>query len=69
VAPPSDRNVRGALGSIALLLDGGTVVYALPAAGPLNDSTFVLPGAIRARREDLAAIAPSLTPGMRVYFY
>ena len=69
VAPPTDRNVRGALGSIALLLDGGTVVYALPAAGPLNDSTFVLPGAIRARREDLAAIAPSLTPGMRVYFY
>ena len=69
LAAPADRAVRGALGAVALLLDGGTVVYALPAAGPLNDSTFVLPGAIRARREDLAAIAPSLTPGMRVYFY
>jgi len=69
VTPPTDRSIRGALGSVALLLDGGTVVYALPASGPLSDSTYVLPGAVRARHDDLAAIAPSLTPGMRVYFH
>ena len=68
-APPSDRAIRGALGAFALVLDGGAVVYALPAAGPLNDSSFVLPGSVRVRHEDLTAIGPVMTPGTRVYFY
>jgi hypothetical protein len=29
----------------------------------------VLPGAIRARTQDLRAIAPNLSPGMTVYLY
>ena len=66
---PADRAIRGALGSLALILDGGAVVYALPAAGPLNDSSFVLPGAIRVRQQDLTAIGSVITPGTRVYFY
>ena len=37
--------------------------------GPLNDSTYVLPGAIRVRASDLKAIAPNLRPGVAVYFY
>lgn len=66
---PAGRSIRGALGPAALLLDGGTVIYSMPNAGPLNDSTYVMPGAIRARADDLRAVLPNLTPGMRVYFY
>lgn len=65
----SNRSVAGALGPTAILLEGGAVIYAMPGAGPLNDSSYVLPGAVRARAEDLQAIKPNLAPGMRVYFY
>lgn len=65
----SVRVVRGALGPIAIMLDGGAVIYSTPQGGPLGDSLYLLPGAIRARAEDLRAILPNLTPGMRVYFY
>jgi hypothetical protein len=61
--------LAGALGPAAIALDGGTVIYSLPSIGPLNDSAYVLPGAIRARAEDLKAIAPNLKRGMPVYFY
>lgn len=66
---PDDRTVRGALGARALVLSGGTVVYTLPTAGPLNDPAYVLPGAIRVREADLAAIAENVAPGMSVYLY
>lgn len=65
----SMRAVTGALGPVAILLDGGTIVYSMPSAGPLNDSSYVLPGAVRARADDLRAIVPNLSAGMRVYFY
>jgi len=67
--PAADRNVKGALGPVAILLNGGTVIYSAPTAGPLNDPAYVLPGSVRARAEDLKAIAPNLKPGMNVYFY
>jgi hypothetical protein len=66
---PAARSVRGALGPVAVILDGGTVIYSQPSTGPLDDSTYVLPGAVRARAEDLRAVLPNLTAGMRVYFY
>lgn len=66
---PAERTVRGALGPRALLLSGGAVLYSLPTAGPLNDPTYVLPGAVRARAEDLEAIAANVAPGMTVYLY
>jgi hypothetical protein len=66
---PAARALRGALGPAAIVLDGGTVIYSIPSVGPLNDSAYVLPGSIRARTEDLRAIVPNLTPGMRVYLY
>jgi hypothetical protein len=66
---PSDRVVVGALGRAAVLLDGGTIIYSLPSTGPLADSGYVLPGAVRARAEDLLAVIPNLAPGMRIYFY
>ena len=64
-----DSVMTGALGPAAIVLDGGTVIYSLPTVGPLNDSSYVLPGAIRARESDLRAVAPNLHPGVAVYFY
>ena len=67
--PAGETRLAGALGPAAIRLDGGTVIYSLPSAGPLNDSSYVLPGAIRVRASDLKAIAPNLRPGVAVYFY
>lgn len=66
---PAERTIRGALGPRAILLSGGTVIYSMPRVGPLNDSTYIMPGAVRVSAEDLAAIAPNLKPGQTVYFY
>jgi hypothetical protein len=66
---PVEGAVAGALGPAAIALDGGTVIYSLPDVGPLNDSAYVLPGAVRVRASDLKAIAPNLHPGVAVYFY
>ena len=66
---PGDTVLAGALGPSAIVLDGGTVIYSLPTVGPLNDSTYVLPGSVRVRASDLRAIAPNLHPGVAVYFY
>jgi hypothetical protein len=68
LAAPAERRLAGALG-MAIILDGGAIIYAQPSTGPLADSAYVLPGAIRARAEDLRAIKPNLVPGMRVYLY
>lgn len=65
---PQDRLVRGALG-VALVLEGGAIIYSQPDTGPLADSSYVLPGAVRARTDDLRAILPNLKPGLRAYFY
>jgi hypothetical protein len=52
-----------------VILNGGLVIYAMPTAGPLNDSSYVLPGSIRVRAEDLSAVAPNLSAGTAVYFF
>jgi hypothetical protein len=67
--PSGEARLQGALGPAAIRLDGGTVIYSLPSVGPLNDSSYVLPGAIRVRASDLKAIAPNIRPGVAVYFY
>ena len=66
---PDSRKLRGALGPVAIVLNGGTVVYSLPTNGPLADTAYVLPGSIRAHSADLKAISPNLKPGMLFYFY
>ena len=63
------RAVRGGLGPLALILDDGTLIYSLPAAGPLSDRAYVMPGTLRAELPDLLAIRESLTPGLPVYFH
>ncbi|MCC6241250.1 MAG: hypothetical protein IT353_00320 [Gemmatimonadaceae bacterium] len=66
---PSERAGTGWLGAHALVLSGGAVIYSLPAEGPLADSSYVMPGAVRVAPADLAAIRDNLTGGVRVYFY
>jgi hypothetical protein len=66
---PENRKIRGALGDNAILLTDGTVIYAVPEAGPLADSTLVLPGSVQVSAEDLKAIATNIRPGMSIYFY
>lgn len=67
--PGSGGVVQGALGPIAVVLDGGTVIYSLPKSGPLADSAYVLPGSVRASEADLKAIVENLSAGTKVYFY
>ena len=69
LTPAEHSRLAGVLGPRAIVLDGGTVIYSLPSVGPLNDSSYVLPGAIRVRASDLKAIVPNLRPGVAVYFY
>ncbi|HUQ83359.1 MAG TPA: hypothetical protein VM076_19550 [Gemmatimonadaceae bacterium] len=64
---PEDRHV--VLGPGAIVLSGDAVIYAQPTDGPLSDTSYILPGGIRARAQDLRAIAPNLTAGMSVYLY
>ena len=66
---PNNRKVRGALGPVAIVLEGGTVIYSTPARGPLSDTAYVMPGAVRAKPEDLQAIVPNLARGTKVYFF
>ena len=66
---PAERVLKGALGPSAIVLAGGAVLYAMPSAGPLNDSAYVLPGSVRATANDLRAIVPNVKPGMTVYIY
>jgi len=67
--PAARGAVAGALGPAAILLDGGTVIYSRPAAGPLADDAYVLPGAVRADAKDLDALLENVRPGMPVFFY
>jgi len=67
--PPPNRRIEGALGAVAILLDGGAVIYSRPGTGPLADGAYVLPGGVRVEAADLEAIRENLTPGMPAYFY
>lgn len=66
---PTERGGAGWTGPHAIVTSGGTLLYALPANGPLADSSYVMPGAIRLAEGDLRAIRENLTAGTRVYFY
>jgi hypothetical protein len=66
---PAERGGAGWGGANAIVTSGGTLLYARPTSGPLADSTYVMPGAVRLSAADLAAIRENLTAGLRVYFY
>ena len=66
---PENRRVRGALGGPALILSEGIVVYAIPEAGPLADTAYVLHGSVQLDAADLKALSANIRPGMSIYFY
>jgi len=66
---PENRAVPGWVGANAIVMSGGTLIYSMPASGPLADSSYVMPGTVRVPSADLAAIRENLTRGMTVYFY
>jgi hypothetical protein len=69
IAPEPQRPLKGALGPVALVLDGGVLIYSIPTAGPLADSAYVLPGSVRTDAADLRAILANVEPGTKVYFH
>ena len=66
---PENRAVPGWVGANAIVMSGGTLIYSMPASGPLADSSYVMPGTVRVPSADLAAIRENLARGMTVYFY
>lgn len=69
LAVPAVRADSGWVGGGSIVTTGGTLIYSMPASGPLADSSYVMPGGIRVPAADLAAIRANLSPGMRVYFF
>ena len=66
--PRGERTVAD-ISDTKITLDGGTQILASPNENLANDSTPVPPGALRIRKEDMDAIMPNLSAGMKVYFY
>ena len=66
---PAQRSGTGWTGPGAIVTTGGTLIYSVPTSGPLADSSYIMPGAIRVPVADLDAIRGSLTRGMKVYFF
>jgi hypothetical protein len=66
--PRGERTVA-ALSDTKITLDGGTQILSSPSAQPANDSTAIPPGSLRISLEDMKAIMPNLSAGMKVYFY
>ncbi|MBA3467308.1 MAG: hypothetical protein H0T21_07835 [Gemmatimonadaceae bacterium] len=69
VAIPRGERTVADIGEGRITLDGGTVILASDAGKSANDSTPIPPGALRIAREDMEAIKPNLSAGMKVYFY
>ncbi len=66
--PRGERTIAD-LSDTKITLDGGAII--LTSKGPelTADTTAVPPGSLRMRLEDLKAIMPNLSAGMKVYFY
>jgi hypothetical protein len=63
--PRGERTIAD-LSDAKIVLDGGTQIVSTKS---LNDSTPIPPGSLRVTSEDLKAIMPNLSAGMKVYFY
>jgi hypothetical protein len=66
--PRGERTIAD-LSDTKISLDGGAFILS-SASSQLNaDTTSIPPGSLRMRLEDLKAIMPNLSSGMKVYFY
>ncbi|HEX9606876.1 MAG TPA: hypothetical protein VF962_06565 [Gemmatimonadaceae bacterium] len=66
--PRGERTVAD-LSETKITLDGGTQILSSNGARLANDSTPIPPGSLRISSEDMKAIMPNLSAGMKVYFY
>jgi hypothetical protein len=66
--PRGERTVAD-LSDTKITLDGGTQILSSNSARLANDSTPIPPGSLRITIEDMKAIMPNLSAGMKVYFY
>jgi len=66
--PRGERTVAD-LSDTRITLDGGAYILTSANTQLTNDTTPVPPGSLRMRLEDLKAIMPNLSAGMKVYFY
>jgi len=66
--PRGERTVAD-ISDTRITLDGGTQILSSPSDNLANDSTPVPPGSLRIKKEDMNAIMPNLSAGMKVYFY
>jgi len=66
--PRGERTVAD-LSETSITLDGGTQILSSNTPELVNDSTPIPPGSLRISRDDMKAIMPNLSAGMKVYFY
>jgi hypothetical protein len=66
--PRGERTVAD-LSDTKITLDGGTQILSSNSTKLANDSTPIPPGSLRITIEDMKAIMPNLSAGMKVYFY
>ncbi|MDQ6689945.1 MAG: hypothetical protein M3Z18_05505 [Gemmatimonadota bacterium] len=66
--PRGERTIAD-LSSSKITLDGGVYILTSAAQQVTSDTTAIPPGSLRISLEDMKAIMPNLSPGMKVYFY
>src|SRR6202521_2786753 len=66
--PRGERTIAD-LSDTKITLDGGATILTSKAPHVTADTTAIPPGSLRINLEDLKAIMPNLSAGMKVYFY
>ncbi|MEA2763259.1 MAG: hypothetical protein QOD47_2543 [Gemmatimonadaceae bacterium] len=66
--PRGERTIADLSGD-KITLDGGAAIFTSKASQLAADTTPIPPGSLRMSIEDLKAIMPNLSAGMKVYFY
>jgi hypothetical protein len=66
--PRGERTIAD-LSDTKITLDGGATILTSKAPHVTADTTAIPPGSLRISLEDLKAIMPNLSAGMKVYFY
>ena len=66
--PRGERTIAD-LSDTKITLDGGATIFTSRAAQLAADTTAIPAGSLRISLEDLKAIMPNLSAGMKVYFY
>ena len=68
VVPRGERTIAD-LSDGKIVLDGGATILTSKSKELAADTTAIPPGSLRISLEDLKAIMPNLSAGMKVYFY